>query len=132
VWCGVVWWCGFFLPIIEPPQQKLFKVVLVCWLGCGNILFKHGYTIQLIKHLDMSNKYCKHGTMSIQYLVSQTEIYASFVAFSNKQKNMLHLTNGWSESHRLGQKQILEPYASGLPPLITGYAYLKSEPFNLQ
>jgi hypothetical protein len=26
----------FFLPIIEPPQQKLFQVVLGCWWGCGN------------------------------------------------------------------------------------------------
>jgi hypothetical protein len=32
----VVWW--FFLPIIIPPQQKLSKVVLGCWLGCGNKL----------------------------------------------------------------------------------------------
>jgi hypothetical protein len=24
------------LPIMIPPQQKLFQVVLGCWLGCGN------------------------------------------------------------------------------------------------
>ena len=28
-----------FLPIIIPPQQKLFYIVLVCWLGCGNYNF---------------------------------------------------------------------------------------------
>ena len=25
-----------FPPIIIPPQQNLFSVVLGCWLGCGN------------------------------------------------------------------------------------------------
>ena len=34
-WCGVVWW-WFFLPIIILHQQKLFWVVLGCWMGCGN------------------------------------------------------------------------------------------------
>jgi hypothetical protein len=41
-WCGrvVVWCCGevwFFLPILIPPQQKLFYVVFGCLLGCGNL-----------------------------------------------------------------------------------------------
>ena len=36
----VVW---FFLPIIIPPQQKLFWVVLGCWLGCGNSPYFGGH-----------------------------------------------------------------------------------------
>ena len=48
---GVVWWWGFcgmvFLPNIRPPQQRLFSVVLGCWLGCGK------YEANLINDLFM-------------------------------------------------------------------------------
>ena len=30
------------LPITRPPQQKLFYIVLGCWMGCGNIPFEGG------------------------------------------------------------------------------------------
>ena len=34
---GVVVWCGGFLTDNNTTPTKVFKVVLGCWLGCGNL-----------------------------------------------------------------------------------------------
>ena len=60
---GVVWWCCggvVFLPIIRPPQQKLFHLFLGCWFGCGNVHYKklnwNSFCIKLQNGLNMFTK----------------------------------------------------------------------------
>ena len=83
------WWCGVFLPIIIQPQQKLFEVVLGCWLSCGNRKIE-----KKVPHIKGADKYAGSITDISSFSSMLTSLSSSSSRRPDRSLGDLHYSFG--------------------------------------